>query len=152
MKNTDRNYYLLNTPAKDFLIDKQNQFSIAGFPDRYKNSVKKFKLGDRIVYYIKGKYGFGAITEVVGEYYYNEKQVWSDWFKTMPVRIKTKPIYYINEFKDMIFVKDIWDNLDFIKSKKKWGAYFQGSFKNLSESDYKIIKKSFENKFEKYKV
>jgi len=146
----NKNYYLLNTPREDFLIDIKNKFSIAGFPDRYKNSVKKFNPGDRIVYYIKGEYVFGAITEITGEYYYDKSQVWSDWFNLFPVRIETEPVYFLKSFEDMILVKDIWDDLDFIKSKKKWGAYFQGSFRNLSEKDYKIIEKAFKNKVDAF--
>jgi predicted RNA-binding protein len=148
MKKENKNYYLLNTPPEDFKIDIKNKFSIAGFPERYKNSVKKFKPGDRIVYYIKGEYVFGAITEITGKYYYDETQIWSDWFNLFPVRIETKPVYFCEKFENMIFVKNIWDNLNFIKSKKKWGAYFQGSFRNLTKEDYKVIENALKENLE----
>jgi predicted RNA-binding protein len=87
----------------------------------------------------------------VGDYYYDKTQIWSDWFNLFPVRIETKPLYFLKEFENMIYVKNIWDDLNFIKSKKKWGAYFQGSFRNLNEEDYKVIEKSFEERLNRLK-
>lgn len=142
IKSNEKHYFLITTP-KDFEIDLKNKFNIAGFPERYKKSVKNFKSGDKIVYYIKSKYSFGAITEVVGNYYYDRTQIWSDWFNLFPIRIETKPVYFFNEFENMILVKEIWNDLDFLKTKKKWGAYFQGSFRNLNEKDYKVIERTF---------
>lgn len=146
MKKDNKKYYLLSTPPNDFLIDIENNFSIAGFPERNKNSVKKFKKGDRIVYYITKKHLFGAITEVTGEHYYSREQVWSDWFNLFPNRIKTKPIFEFKNFDNMIFIKDIWDDLSFIKEKKKWGAYLQGSFRNLNKKDYQVIENEFKKR------
>ncbi|MFW5795118.1 MAG: EVE domain-containing protein [Bacillota bacterium] len=149
-KSNDKHYFLITTP-KDFEIDLRNKFSLAGFPERYKKSVKNFKSGDKIVYYIKGKYSFGAITEVVGDYHYDRTQIWNDWFNLFPVRIKTKPLYFFNKFENMISVKEIWDDLNFLKVKKKWGAYFQGSFRNLNKKDYKVIEKAFIERVNKLK-
>jgi predicted RNA-binding protein len=142
----ERQYYILITKPDDYKIDVKNMFSFAGFPERHENTLKKMKNGDRIVYYITGKYSFGAITEVNGKYYYDDDQVWSDWFYLYPSRIKTKPIYIINNFSNMVFIKNIWDQLEFIKNKKKWGAYFQGSLKHLNKRDYKVIEKHIRRK------
>jgi predicted RNA-binding protein len=146
MNDKKRNYYMLITPPVDFQIDLENNLPIAGFPDRNANSVKKFKKGDRIVYYITKKYVFGAISEVTGEYYYDKSQVWSDWYNLWPHRVETKPIYKIDDFNEMIKIKNIWDDLNFIKQKKKWGVYVQGSFKYMDDHDYKIIEKEFKKK------
>ena len=46
----------------------------------------------------------------------------------------------------MIYIKDIWDNLEFIKNKQKWGSQVQGSFRKISEHDYKVILKSIKER------
>lgn len=140
MKN---NYYMIITTANDFAIDLKNNFSIIGFPERNKNSVKKFKKGDKIVFYILKQFLFGGIAEITGDYFEDYKtQIWTDPYDKWPARIKAKPVYKLKDFNKMVYLKDIWDDLSFIKQKHKWGVYFQGSFKNLSQEDYKIIEKA----------
>ena len=56
-----------------------------------------------------------------------------------PHRIPTKPLTFIESCDEGVFIKDIWDDLEFIKSKVKWGSQVQGSFRKLSEHDYNII-------------
>lgn len=46
---------------------------------------------------------------------------------------------YIDNCDDGVFIKDIWDNLEFIKNKVRWGSQVQGSFRKLSENDYNVI-------------
>ena len=56
-----------------------------------------------------------------------------------PHRIPTKPILFIDNCDNGVFIKDIWDELGFIKNKVKWGSQVQGSFKKLSENDFNVI-------------
>lgn len=63
-----------------------------------------------------------------------------------PIGIKTKPISVIDDFESGVFIKDIWDNLEFIKNKIKWGSQVQGSFRRLSEHDCLVIMDAIQNK------
>ena len=54
------------------------------------------------------------------------------------------PITYIENFEDGVFIKDIWDDLEFIKNKVKWGSQVQGSFRKLSKNDYEVIKRNLD--------
>lgn len=138
------NYYMIITTEQDYQIDVENNFNVVGFPERNRNSVKKFKKGDKIVFYITKKSVFAAVVEVVGEYFYDRKQLWNDEYDLWPHRINCKPLYIIEDTNLMIYIKDIWDNLNFIVNKQKWGSQVQGSFKRLSEHDYNIIKNEIE--------
>lgn len=135
----ENNYYMIITDPKDYSIDIKNNFSFIGFPERNRESIKKFKKGDRIVFYVTKKSSFAAIVEVVGDYYYKNSKVWDDEYDLWPHRIKCKPIYIIESRHMMVYIKEIWDNLSFIKSKEKWGVYVQGSYRNLKKEDYLII-------------
>lgn len=135
----ENNYYMIITNPKDYLIDIKNDFSFIGFPERNRNSVKKFKKGDRIIFYVTKRSAFAAIVEVTGEYYYENTKVWDDEFDLWPHRIHCKPLYIIKSRYTMVYIKDIWDNLSFIKSKDKWGVYVQGSYRSLKKQDYIVI-------------
>lgn len=132
-------YYMIVTNEIDYEWDIDNQFVCAGFPERNKKSLQQMELGDKIIYYVTKLSKFMAVTEVVGEYFYSERPIWDDPYDLWPHRIKTKPIVFIENCYDGVFIKDIWDNLDFIKNKVRWGSQVQGSFRRLSENDYEII-------------
>jgi predicted RNA-binding protein len=139
----ENNYYMIITSPDDFKIDLKNSLSMVGLPDKHKRSVKNFCVGDKIVFYISKMSLFGGIAEVNSEYFYNRKKIWTDPYDLWPHRVLTKPICFNCDFDKMIYIKDIWDNLDFIKSKDKWGVYVQGSFKKLSKHDFEVIFKKY---------
>lgn len=132
-------YYMIVTNEIDYEWDIDNQFVCAGFPERNKKSLQQMEPGDKIIYYVTKHSKFMAITEVVGEYFYSEQPIWDDPYDLWPHRINTKPIVFIESCDDGVFIKDIWDNLNFIKNKIKWGSQVQGSFRKLSENDYNVI-------------
>lgn len=132
-------YYMIVTNEIDYEWDIDNQFVCAGFPDRNKKSLQQMEPGDKIIYYVTKHSKFMAITEVVGEYFYSEQPIWDDPYDLWPHRINTTPIVFIESCDDGVFIKDIWDNLNFIKNKIKWGSQVQGSFRKLSENDYNVI-------------
>lgn len=130
---------MIITTPKSYIVDIKNDFSIVGFPDRNRNSVKNFKIGDRIVFYVTKRSVFGTVAEVTSDYFYDTKEIWDEEFDFWPHRVKCKPIYTMTDFTKMVYIKDIWDNLTFIKNKHKWGSQVQGSFRKLSEHDFNVI-------------
>ena len=137
MKNE---YYLIITNEIDYEWDIDNKFKCAGFPERNRNAVKKMKIGDKIIYYVTKHSKFVAVSEVVGPYFFSKELIWDDPFDLWPHRIETKPIVF-RDIKDGIFIKDIWNNLEFIKNKNKWGSQVQGSLRRISENDFNCILK-----------
>lgn len=142
----ENNYYMIITTQKDYSIDVKNNFNVVGFPERNKNSVKKFKKGDKIVFYVTKLSVFASIAEVTDEYFYDKNQIWGDEYDLWPHRIKCKPLHIIKDINLMIYIKDIWENLNFIKNKHKWGSQVQGSFRTLSEHDFKVIESEMEKR------
>lgn len=133
------NYYLIITNEIDYEWDIENQFKCAGFPDRNKKSAKAMQQGDKIIYYVTKVSKFMAAVEVSGDYFYSEKQIWDDPYDLWPHRIATNPLKFIQNVADGIYIKDIWDDLNFIKNKIKWGSQVQGSFRKITEHDYNVI-------------
>ncbi len=133
------NYYMIITNKLDYLKDVENEFQCAGFPARNKKSVMSMRPGDKIVYYVSKLSRFCAIVEVTGEYYYSKKQIWTDDYDLWEHRIPTTPITFKKSYLDGIYIKDIWDHLEMIKNKYKWGSQVMGSFRKLSEHDFYIL-------------
>lgn len=140
------NFYMIVTNEIDYEWDIDNKFMCAGFPNRNEKSVKNMEKGDRIIYYVTKHSKFVAEVEVIGEYFYSEEPIWDDPYDLWPHRIYTKPLSFIETTEDGVFIKDIWDDLEFIKNKVKWGSQVQGSFRKLSEHDYKVISKAIKSK------
>jgi len=134
-----KKYYMIITNSYDYKCDIKNNFSFVGFPSRNMNSIKDMKIGDLLVFYITKHSRFVACVEVIGEYFYSNTKVWDDDYDLWPHRVRTKPIYFVNDVKEGIYIKDIWDNLSFISNKGKWGSQVQGSFRRIKEVDYNLI-------------
>lgn len=135
----ERSYHLIITNFEDFKIDKNNNFKVIGFPERNKKTVMNFNIGDYIVYYVTKKSSFCAIVEVTSRYFYSREKIWSDYYDLWSHRVFTKPVIQLKSDLDSVYIKDIWENLDFIKNHYKWGSSVMGSYKHLSEHDFKII-------------
>ena len=143
---SNRSYFMIITNEDDYECDLENEFIFLGFPDRNRTSVKNMKIGDRVIVYVSKKSVFMAAVEITGKYFYSEKRVWSDPYDLWPHRIHTKPVHVIENIKKGVYIKEIWDNLSFIKNKHKWGSQVQGSFRKLSESDFNVIINAIEER------
>ena len=137
-------FHMIVTTEIDYEWDVDNHFGCIGLPERNKKALQQMETGSKVVYYVSKQSKFMAIVEVTGEYYYSEEQIWDDPYDLWPHRRPTKPILFLDDFSEGIYIKDIWDRLDFIKNTVKWGSQVQGSFKRLSEHDYNVIAKALE--------
>lgn len=143
---SNKSYYMIITNEYDYECDLENEFRFLGFPDRNRTSVKNMNVGDRVIVYVSKKSVFMASVEIVGKYFYSEKRVWSDLYDLWPHRIHTKPLNAIDDVKKGVYIKEIWEDLSFIKNKHKWGSQVQGSFRKLTENDYNVIFNAIEER------
>lgn len=139
-------YYLIITTCIDYEWDVDNKFACIGFPARNRKSVSAMTKGDKIAFYVTGESKFMATAEVTGGYFYSESRIWDDEFELYPHRIHSKPCFYIQNIEDGIYIKDIWDDLEFITNHHKWGSCVQGSLRKLSQHDFEVIEKNIKRK------
>jgi hypothetical protein len=95
--------------------------------------------GDKVVYYIMGLQRFGAIASITGNYYEDSTKLWVDDDEMWPARCPSEPELILQD-DELIDVKKLIPNLTYILRKEHWGAYFQGSIKQIPEDDFKLIK------------
>lgn len=132
-------YWLIVTSTENFKHDREvHKFKLQGVPVRFKKQVQKMDIGDKVVLYIMKAQKFGAITRIAGEYYEDNTKVWLDDDEMWAARRKQEP-EIILEDDEFIDAKRLVNDLSFVKRKEHWGAYFQGSIKQIPEEDFKLI-------------
>lgn len=139
-------YYMIITNMADYTRDVKNQFRCAGFGYKNESSIAKMEPGDKIIYYVTKQSKFCAVVEVTGKSYFDRTPIWADPTELWEYRVPTKPIVSAKSYYDGVFIKDIWDNLDLISNKGKWGSQVMGSFRKMTENDYKVILKALTEK------
>ncbi|MGL5367989.1 MAG: EVE domain-containing protein [Cetobacterium somerae] len=134
------NYYIIVTTPDDFKYDIQMSLAIIGLPDRNANRLSNLKKGDKVIYYLIGLKCFAAISEVDGDYFYDDKnQLWGDAFELFPARRKMKKILLCTNINKALYINPLVEKLTFIQKKHKWGVYFQGSFRSIPKEDFLFL-------------
>jgi hypothetical protein len=63
------NYWLVVTSPENFRVDRESLgFKFQGLPLRYRKSVQKMQISDKVVYYIMTLQKFGATATITGDY------------------------------------------------------------------------------------
>jgi len=86
--------------------------------------------GDKIVIYHGGRFGTASL---VGTFVISS-EVKSAGNDTFVVEMSDTQMW-----KNQVKIKDILDDLKYIKRKDNWGIYFQGGVTRLPDDDYKTI-------------
>tara|TARA_Y100000590_G_scaffold217986_1_gene246922 strand:- start:39 stop:506 length:468 start_codon:yes stop_codon:yes gene_type:complete len=102
---------------------------------------ERIKNNDKFIFYIAGKshfkhsiYAYGKIGNTIPEGDYNEDEIHIGNPVSRAVRLKS-----CKKFVNIRSLKDIKENLRFIKDKKFWGRYIQGGITQISEEEYEFI-------------
>lgn len=132
-------YWLVVTSAANFKRDRNAlQFKVQGFPYRFRKQVQSMTKDDRVVYYIMGLQRFGAIATITGSYYEGKDKLWTDDEEIWPARCPSEPEIVLED-DELVDAKKLVPNLTFIEKKDFWGAYLQGSIKEIPEEDFRLI-------------
>jgi predicted RNA-binding protein len=132
-------YWMVVTSPANFKFDRENlKFKMQGLPLRVKKSVHRMQKGDRVVYYIMGLQRFGATAIITGDYMEDSTKLWTDENEMWPARRPSEPDIVLDD-DELVDAKKLISNLTFIEKKENWGAYFQGSVRQIPEEDFKLI-------------
>lgn len=132
-------YWLVVTSPENFKYDRENlKLKIQGLPHRFRKQVQNMKKGDRVVYYIMKIQKLGATATITGNYYNDTTKLWTDKDEMWPARCPSTPDIILED-DELIDTKKLVPDLTFIENKDFWGAYFQGSIRNIPEEDFKLI-------------
>lgn len=139
------NYWLITTSPENFEISRKNGFKVCGLKERYRKTARRFKSGDKIVYYINNISKFGAIAKVTARYCRDTTRIWKGGRKRWSLRIRTEPEIILDK-DEFLEAKKLSGKLSFVNRypQKYWQLAFQGSVRHIAEKDYKMIESEME--------
>ena len=145
-------HWLVVTDSVNFAISRRGKFNVEGFQDHHENKVKNvIRPGDQFIYYIKGHKKFGAISEAISSYYYDETKIWKSHIEgkneLYPHRFKARPILVPANNNELLDAKKVVPKLSFITAKQRatsWGLAFHQSLKEIPGEDFELIQSEME--------
>lgn len=92
------NFWLIVTSPKNFRVDRKSLgFKTQGLPLRFRKSLQKMEVGDKVVYYVMTLQKFGATAFISGEYFEDQKKLWTDEDEVWPARRPSEPEIILND-------------------------------------------------------
>jgi len=122
--------------------------NIWGVPIKNSNLLKKVKINDKIIFYVKKRKidkneilsNIPGIFQVISDNFIDETPLFKPPIKTsneiFPMRIKLKPIKIF--FNPLVFSEHV-NRLDFIKNKEKWTGQLQTTMISIPDKDLEYI-------------
>ncbi len=125
------NYWVIVLPREDM----EHCIKIQVFGKNSSRYIKNIKRGDKIVCYASKEQKIIAVGAATSDYYIDNEKV----FKAdgdYPNRFNLRAVLL---GQNEIGVKEIIDDLDYIRKKEYWHAYFRVSPKKITEKDWNTI-------------
>ncbi len=138
-------HWLVVTSAANFRHDRDVLgFTNQGLPIRYRKSLRRMSVGDRVVYYIMGIQKFGATATITGDYFEDATRLWTDRDETWPARRPSRRDIVLKD-EELLDARRLVSGLSFVANKNAWGASFQGSIREIPEEDFAFIESRMRN-------
>lgn len=149
------NYYLMtiwiaSTNRENWEVIKKN--NLWGVPKRYKNSITRTRVGDKILIFVRQESVGGTILpsaitgtfEIVSDLFEDKstvfiKPAFMSGKELFPYRVKLSPVKI---FDEPLEFKALIPNLEFIINKKNWTGHLRTAMRTIPETDYEYIMKS----------
>lgn len=136
-------YWIVITSPENFAISRGLGFQVDGFKDnKAGHRLYKMKPGDQIVYYINRVQKFGAITEITGKSFRDDKKrIWAEKDEIWPLRIPLK-LHLALADDQLVDVRRIAGNVSFITrpiGEPGWAVGLQGSIRSIPDEDFAFI-------------
>lgn len=142
-------YWLCITDRKNWKVVQQQK--IWGVAERHRNTIHKVERGDQLLFYLIGETidgtrlesAIGGQAEVASDVFRDTKKIFGSGSvkkktETFPLRIR---LSNVEKFREEIPFKPLIADLEFIKTKRKWGGHIQGkAMRMIPEKDFKRIK------------
>jgi len=133
-------YYLTSLRKENYEVIESNNFNLIGF-NEHSQIADKLEIGDVIILYIGSR-----VSQIAGYVTVTEKSYWDTnliWDDVFPKRVKIKPGIILN---DKVDVRQIIEELSFVKNKKRYGMSFLAGLRKLPDEDGKMIIEEIERR------
>ena len=122
------NFWLVVTSPDNFKHDREHLgFRLQGIPIRYRNSLQKMQISDKVVYYIMILQKFGATAIITGHYVEDYTKVWTDEDEMWPARRPSEPEIILQD-DELIDAKKMYRISRSLKTRNTGARIFKAAF------------------------
>ncbi len=134
--------WMLVSGLENFRISRARGFDLAGMKSRHRRKAEKVQPGDRVILYVTGVMGIGAICTAAGTYFEDHEPIWKGKKEdeTYPFRFPITPDLVLEE-EQFVPIAELVPQLDYVRryAPEHWRLAFQGNVHILDEHDFSLI-------------
>lgn len=125
---------------------RKHRLSIQGIKSRHRKKAELMKPGDKILYYVTGVKGFGAIATVTSEYFEDHMIIWHSGNpkkknEDYPFRVYIEPDLILPE-GSYLPAREIALGMHYVQKwpAENWTLAFQGNVHKIGQQDYELAR------------
>ena len=135
-------YWMVVSSPDNFRKTREHGFTIQGLKSRHRRRVEAMRPGDRLLYYVTGRMGFGATVTVASPMYEDHTPIWRSARRDedYPWRVHIRPDMVLDD-ADLVPAKELAYRLDYVRKwpPEHWTLAFQGHIHMLNRNDFAIV-------------
>ena len=137
-----KNYWMFATTQENFLISSQRGLDIHGFGKKYKKRTERMNTGDEVIYYLRDKMQWCAISEIETSAFEDNSPIWISRTRgeAFRYRVYMKPRVILNE-EQYVDASLVAPTLDYLKRwpLELWQLAFIEDLHLLPQTDFRFI-------------
>ena len=141
----DRGYWVVVGSPENFATTRANGFTIQGFKSRHRKKAEQMRPGDKLIYYITGVKGFGAVATITSPYFKDHAPIWHSTNQKRqdedyPWRVQIEPELTLREGV-YLPAEDIARGMTYVQKwpADNWTLAFQGNLHKIDRHDFELV-------------
>ena len=142
-----RNYWMLVTPPENFIVTREQGFTVQGLRTALRRKAQRMEVGDRLLFYLSWVQRFAATATITSTYFEDHSPLWKDHKpgEDHPYRVHIEPAFVLEE-EEFLDAYQIGPRMDYVKKwvPETWPLAFQGDLHLLPRKDFSLIEEEME--------
>ena len=136
---SEPNYWIIVGSPDNFAITREHGFTVQGIKSRHRKKAEQMKPGDKLIYYVTGVKGFGAIATVTSEYFEDHTIIWHSG--NYPFRVYIEPDLILPK-GTYLPAREIALGMQYVQKwpAENWTLAFQGNVHKIGQQDYELVR------------
>ena len=143
---SEPNYWIIVGSPDNFAITREHGYTVQGIKSRHRKKAEQMKPGDRLIYYVTGVKGFGAIATVTSEYFEDHTIIWHSGNpkkkdEDYPFRVYIEPDLILPK-GTYLPAREIALGMQYVQKwpAENWTLAFQGNVHKIGQQDYELVR------------
>ena len=144
----ETNYWVVVGSPENFATTREHGFTIQGFKSRHRKKAERMQPDDKLVYYITGVKGFGAVATITSPYFEDHTLIWRSTNKKRqeedyPWRVYIEPDLTLPAGV-YLPAEEIARAMSYVQKwpAENWTLAFQGNLHQIDRNDFEFIKRA----------